>query len=38
LRGKNVDILTNIRDSRDLNDDTATKLRSVVEGFAKTFA
>src|SRR6201992_1981098 len=38
LRGKNVDILTAIRDSRDLSDDTAAKLKSVVEGFAKTFA
>src|SRR5213079_1645800 len=38
LRGKNVDILNNIRDSRDLSDDTAAKLKSVVEGFAKTFA
>jgi F-type H+-transporting ATPase subunit alpha len=38
LRGKNVDILNNIRDSRDLSDDTAAKLKSVVEGFAKNFA
>src|SRR3954464_13498797 len=27
-----------IRDSRDLSDDTAAKLKSVVEGFAKSFA
>jgi len=38
LRGKNVEILNAIRDSRDLSDDTAAKLKSVVEGFAKTFA
>jgi len=38
LRGKNVDILNAIRDSRDLSDDTAAKLKSVVEGFAKTLA
>ena len=38
LRGKNVDILNTIRDSRDLSDDTAAKLKSVVEGYAKTLA
>jgi len=38
LRGKNVDILNTIRDSRDLADDTAAKLKAVVEGYAKTFA
>jgi F-type H+-transporting ATPase subunit alpha len=38
LRGKNVDILNTIRDTRDLNDDTAAKLKSVVEGYTKTFA
>src|SRR6186997_2055643 len=38
LRGKNVEILNGIRDSRDLSDDLAGKLKSVVEGFAKTFA
>ncbi len=38
LRGKNVDILNTIRDTRDLNDDTAAKLKTVVEGYAKTFA
>jgi F-type H+/Na+-transporting ATPase subunit alpha len=38
LRGKNVEILNSIRDSRDLSDDTAAKLKSAVEGFAKTFA
>jgi F-type H+-transporting ATPase subunit alpha len=38
LRGKNVDILNAIRDSRDLGDDTAAKLKSVVENFAKRFA
>jgi len=38
LRGKNAEILNSIRDSRDLSDDTAAKLKSVVEGFAKTLA
>jgi F-type H+-transporting ATPase subunit alpha len=38
LRGKNVEILNTIRDSRDLSDDTAGKLKSVVEGFVKTLA
>ena len=38
LRGKNADILNTIRDNRDLSDDTAAKLKSVVEGFAKSFA
>src|SRR5471030_2249815 len=38
LRGKHVDILNTIRDSRDLADDTAAKLKDVVEGYAKTFA
>ena len=38
LRGKNAEILNGIRDSRDLSDDLAGKLKSVVEGYAKTFA
>jgi F-type H+-transporting ATPase subunit alpha len=38
LRGKNVEILNAIRDSRDLSDDTAGKLKAVVEAYAKTFA
>src|SRR5689334_13282579 len=38
LRSKNADLLNTIRDSRDLTDDTAAKLKSVVEGYAKTFA
>src|ERR1700716_1306736 len=38
LRGKNVDILNAIRDTRDLSDDTAAKLKAVVEGYTKTFA
>ena len=37
LRGKNADLLNAIRDSRDLSDDNAAKLKSVVEGFAKSF-
>ncbi|MEH2511278.1 F-type H+-transporting ATPase subunit alpha [Nitrobacteraceae bacterium AZCC 1564] len=38
MRGKHVDILNAIRDSRDLSDDVAGKLKSAVEGYAKTFA
>ena len=38
LRGKNADLLNAIRDSRDLSDDSAAKLKTVVEGYAKTFA
>ncbi|MBB5053359.1 F0F1 ATP synthase subunit alpha [Afipia massiliensis] len=38
LRGKHVDILNAIRDSRDLSDDVAGKLKGVVEGYTKTFA
>ncbi|MFX5701218.1 F0F1 ATP synthase subunit alpha, partial [Acinetobacter baumannii] len=38
LRGKHVDILNAIRDGRDLSDDSAAKLKSAVDGFAKTFA
>jgi F-type H+/Na+-transporting ATPase subunit alpha len=38
IRGKHADILDSIRTSRDLPDDTAAKLKSAVEGFAKSFA
>ena len=38
LRGKNVEILNSIRDSRDLSDDIAGKLKNVVEAYAKTIA
>jgi F-type H+-transporting ATPase subunit alpha len=38
MRGKHVDILNTIRDSRDLSDDTAAKLKTVVEGYARAFA
>ena len=38
LRGKNDEILNSIRESRDLSDDTAAKLKAVVEGYANTFA
>ncbi|MBQ8103955.1 MAG: F0F1 ATP synthase subunit alpha [Afipia sp.] len=38
LRGKHVDLLNAIRDSKDLSDDNAAKLKAAVEGFAKTFA
>jgi F-type H+/Na+-transporting ATPase subunit alpha len=38
LRGKNADLLNAIRDSKDLSNDSADKLKAVVEGFAKTFS
>jgi F-type H+-transporting ATPase subunit alpha len=38
MRGKHVDVLNSIRDSRDLSDDVAGKLKSAVEAYAKTFA
>ncbi|WP_420131116.1 F0F1 ATP synthase subunit alpha [Rhodopseudomonas sp.] len=38
LRGKESAILEAIRTSRDLSDDTAAKLKAVVESYAKTFA
>jgi F-type H+-transporting ATPase subunit alpha len=37
LRGKNVDILNSIRETRDLSDATAGKLKAAVEAYAKTF-
>jgi F-type H+/Na+-transporting ATPase subunit alpha len=38
LRGKHAKLLTAIRDSKDLSDDSAKTLKEVVEGFAKSFA
>jgi F-type H+-transporting ATPase subunit alpha len=38
LRAKHSDVLNAIRDTRDLNDELAGKLKRVVEDFAKTFA
>jgi F-type H+/Na+-transporting ATPase subunit alpha len=38
LRGQQGDLLKAIRDSGDLNDATAAKLKGVVDGYAKTFA
>jgi F-type H+/Na+-transporting ATPase subunit alpha len=38
LRSKHSDILNAIRDSRDLDDATAGKLKSAVDEYAKTFA
>src|SRR5690348_18094007 len=38
LRTKHADILEAIRSSRDLDDATGAKLKSTVDGFAKTFA
>ena len=38
LRSQHGDILEAIRASKDLSDDTAAKLKNVVENFAKSFA
>jgi F-type H+-transporting ATPase subunit alpha len=38
LRGKHADLLNAIRDSKDLSNDNADKLKAAVEGFAKTFS
>jgi F-type H+-transporting ATPase subunit alpha len=38
LRTQHGDILDSIRQSRDLDDATAGKLKGVVDGYAKTFA
>jgi F-type H+-transporting ATPase subunit alpha len=38
LRNQHGDILTSIRESRDLDDGLAGKLKDVVEAYAKTFA
>ena len=38
FRGKHVDILNAIRDTKDLSDDLAGKVKGVVETYAKTFA
>jgi F-type H+/Na+-transporting ATPase subunit alpha len=38
LRGQHADILNTIRDSRDLDDATAGKLKAAVESYAKSFA
>jgi F-type H+-transporting ATPase subunit alpha len=38
MRGKYVEVLNTIRDTRDLSDETAAKLRAAVEEYAKAFA
>ncbi len=38
LRTKHADLLTKIRDSKDLSDDSAKTLKGVVEGVAKSIA
>ncbi len=38
LRGKHVDLLNTIRDSKDLSDASAATLKGIVETFAKTMA
>src|SRR5579872_2301369 len=38
LHGQHADILNSIRDSSDLDDATAGKLKGVVDNYAKTFA
>jgi F-type H+-transporting ATPase subunit alpha len=38
LRSKHIEILDSIRETRDLKDDTAAKLKAAVEDYVKTFA
>jgi F-type H+-transporting ATPase subunit alpha len=38
LRSKHADILGDIRDTKDLSDDTKGKLKAALDGFVKTFA
>ncbi len=38
LRSKHADLLNTIRDSRDLDDASAAKLKGIVDGYAKSFA
>jgi F-type H+-transporting ATPase subunit alpha len=38
MRANHADVLTSIRDSKDLKDDVRASLKSALEGFAKTFA
>ncbi|MBV8698539.1 MAG: F0F1 ATP synthase subunit alpha, partial [Bradyrhizobium sp.] len=38
LRSKHTDLLNTIRDTRDLSDDSAAKLKATVEGYAKSFS
>jgi F-type H+-transporting ATPase subunit alpha len=37
MRSKHTDILNTIRDTGDLSDETAAKLKAVVEAYAKSF-
>jgi F-type H+-transporting ATPase subunit alpha len=37
MHSQNADILNAIRDSRDLDDATAGKLKAAVDGYARTF-
>jgi F-type H+-transporting ATPase subunit alpha len=38
LRGQHADLLEAIRSSKDLSDDSASKLKGIVEDFTKAFA
>src|SRR5438477_5252687 len=38
MRSQNADVLNTIRDTRDLDDATTGKLKSAIDGYAKTFA
>jgi F-type H+-transporting ATPase subunit alpha len=38
LNNQHADILTSIRESRDLDDATAAKLKGVIDNYVKTFA
>jgi len=38
LRNEKADVLKSIRDSKQLDDDTAAKLKAALTDFGKTFA
>ncbi len=38
LRANHADLLETVRSSKDLSDDSAAKLKSIVEGYTKSFA
>ena len=38
MRTNHADVLTDIRDKRDLSDETKGKLKDALEAFGKTFA
>ncbi|MFP5455900.1 MAG: F0F1 ATP synthase subunit alpha, partial [Alphaproteobacteria bacterium] len=38
MRSKHADILTDIRNTKDLSDETKGKLKAALDAFVKTFA